>query len=73
MDMSDFLGSVVTGAVAALAGTHLLGLFGSTTEGNEQIKGMSLEQLVAKKEELEDLIAEYLAVVKPEGQTAKSR
>jgi len=73
MDMSDFVGSVVIGAVAALAGIHLLGLFGSKTGGDELIKGMSLEQLMAKKEELGDLIAEYLAVVKPEGQSAKSR
>ncbi len=73
MDMSDFLGSVVIGAVAALAGIHLLGLSGSKTDGNEQIKGMSLEQLEAKKEELEDLIAEYLGALKPEGVTAENR
>ena len=72
MDMSDFLGSVVIGAVAALTGIHVLGLFGDKTEGNEEIKDMGLEQLMAKKEELEDLIAENLAVLKPEGRTAKS-
>jgi len=71
MDTSDFLVSAVIGAVGALVGIHLFGLSGTNTEGNEQIKGMTLEQLMARKEKLEDFIAEYLAALKSENRTVK--
>ncbi|CAN2046817.1 putative 50S ribosomal protein L9 [Candidatus Magnetomoraceae bacterium gMMP-1] len=57
MDKSDFLFSMGIGAGTALIGFHLY----EKIKVSKELKEMSLEDLIAQKERIEDFIAEYMA------------
>ena len=58
MSASDFLLSMAIGAGTALVGIHLYEQFDGSSKSRKE---MSLKEMMARKEQLEDMIAEYMA------------
>ncbi len=68
MSASDFLLSMAIGAGTALVGIHLYEQFGGSSESREE---MSLKEMMVRKEQLEDMIAEYMANLQSNDKSAQ--